>query len=205
MKIKTSSVFPDRSILVAHKRGKNLKDLMVRGDPYNMSTELGNNFPVGGYTKCGKTCESCNFFVVPTDSFKCFATSKTYKIKRSFTCLSKYIVYLAFCILCEKQGVGSTFDWKPRMRNYKCHINRGVKSCHIVKHFLDVHKGFENLRFIMLDSVDNVDGLSTERIDELLLEKEKFWIGTLLTQHKGLNSTHDWARTKRNEREKNIK
>ena len=87
------------------------------------------------------------------------------------------------------------------MRNYKSHINKGVKSCHIVKHFLDVHKGFENLRFIMLHSVDNVDGLSTERIDELLLEKEKFWIGT---QHKGLNSTHDWARTKRNEREKDI-
>ena len=183
---------------------ENLKDLMVRGDPYNIRTDLGHNFPVGGYTKCGKTCESCDYFVVPTDSFKCFASSKTYRIKRNLTCISKYVVYLAFCILCKEQGVGSTFDWKPRMRNYKSHINKGVKSCHIVKHFLNVHKGFENLRFILLDCVDNVEGLSTERIDELLLEKEKFWIGTLLTQHKGLNSTHDWARTKRNEREKDI-
>ena len=204
LQIKTSNVFPDKAIRVAHKRGKNLKDLMVRGDPYNISTDLGNNFPVGGYTKCGKACDSCNNFVVPTDNFKCFATLKTYKVKRNLTCVSKYIVYLAFCILCKEQGVGSTFDWKPRLRNYKAHINNGVKSCSIVKHFLEVHKGSQNLRFILLDCVDNVEGLSTERIDELLLEKERFWIGTLVTQHKGLNSTHDWVRTKRNEREKDI-
>ena len=88
------------------------------------------------------------------------------------------------------------------MRNYKSHINKGKKTCRIVKHFLEEHQGFHNLRFILLDCVDNVDGLSTEEIDDLLLEKERFWIGTLVTQHKGLNSTHDWVRTKRNDREK---
>ena len=81
------------------------------------------------------------------------------------------------------------------MRNYKSHINKGKKTCRIVKHFLEEHQGFENLRFILLDCVDNVDGLSMEEIDDLLLEKERFWIGTLVTQHKGLNSTHDWVRT----------
>ena len=71
-----------------------------------------------------------------------------------------------------------------------------------MKHFLEEHQGFNNLRFILLDCVDNVDGLSTEEINDLLLEKERFWIGTLVTQHKGLNSTHDWVRTKRKDREK---
>ena len=88
------------------------------------------------------------------------------------------------------------------MRNYKSHISKGRKTCRIVNHFIDVHKGFENIRFMLLDCVDNVEGLSTEQIDELLLEKDKFLIGTLVTQHKGLNSTHDWVRTKRNDREK---
>ena len=83
-----------------------MKDLMVRGDPYNISGDLGNNFPVGGYTKCGRSCESCDYFVVSTDNFKCFATTKTYKIKRSLTCVSKYVVYLAFCLLCQELGVG---------------------------------------------------------------------------------------------------
>ena len=40
LQLKTSNVFPDNSIMVAHKRGKNLKDLMVRGDPYNIKTDL---------------------------------------------------------------------------------------------------------------------------------------------------------------------
>ena len=128
LRVKTSDIFPEKSIMVAHRRGKNLKDLMVRGDPYNIRPDLDNNISVGGYTKCGRTCESCDYFVIPTNSFKCFATSKTYKIKRDLNCNSKYVVYMAFCILCMEQGVGSTFEWKPRMRNYKSHINKGVKS-----------------------------------------------------------------------------
>lgn len=200
LQLKTANVFPEK-IMVAHKRGKNLRDLMVRGDPYNIKTDLLSNH-IGGYKKCDKKCESCDFFVIPTDTVECFATKKTYKVRRNLSCESKYVIYLAFCILCMKQGVGSTFDWKPRMRNYKSHINKGKKTCRIVKHFLEEHQGFHNLRFILLDCVDNVDGLSTEEIDDLLLEKERFWIGTLVTQHKGLNSTHDWVRTKRNDREK---
>ena len=39
-------------------------------------------------------------------------------------------------------------------------------------------------------------------IEDLLLQKEKFWIGSLITQHKGLNSTHDWNRNKRIEKPK---
>ena len=42
-----------------------------------------------------------------------------------------------------------------------------------MKHFLEEHQGFNNLRFILLDCVDNVDGLSTEEINDLLLEKER--------------------------------
>ena len=203
LQLKTSNIFSGDSIMVAHKRGKNLKDLMLRGDPYNIKSDLSTDTS-GGYTKCNKVCESCGYFVIPSQNIKCFATSKSYKIKRDLNCETPNVIYVGFCIVCERQGVGSTVDWKPRMRNYKSHINKGRKTCRIVKHFLDVHKGFENLRFILVDCLNNTDGLSAEQIDDLLLEKEKFWIGTLVTQHKGLNSSHDWVRSKRNDREKNI-
>ena len=39
---------------------------------------------------------------------------------------------------CLKQGVGSTFDWKPRLRNNKSHIKKKMRSCSIVNHFIDV-------------------------------------------------------------------
>ena len=48
-----------------------------------------------------------------------------------------------------------------------------------------------------MDCVDNVEGCTIEKIDELLLEKEKMWIKNLLTAHKGLNSSHDLNRKKR--------
>ena len=106
------------------------------------------------------------------------------------------MIYVAYCLNCQKQGVGSTVSWKPRLRNYKSHIKNNVKSCKIVRHFIEECKGMSNLRFIIIDVLNNVDNFSSDEIDDLLIQKEQFWIGTLVTQHKGLNGTHDWRRAK---------
>ena len=95
---------------------------------------------------------------------------------------------------------------KPRLRNYKSHIKKNVRSCRIVTHFIDECSDeeipFKNLVFVIVDVVNNTSGLTHNQIDDLLLEKEKFWISTLATQHQGLSSTYDWNRSKRTEREK---
>ena len=121
--------------------------------------------------------------------------------RKDFTCSSKYIVYCVICTMCCQQGVGSTVNWKPRLSIYKSHIKNGHETCSIVKHFIhecpDNGDPSGNLVFIILDGLDNISGLSAEEIDDLLLQKQKFWIGTLLTMHKGMNSTHDWNRTER--------
>ena len=49
--------------------------------------------------------------------------------------------------------------------------------------------------------VNNTSGLKRNQIKDLLLEKEKFWTDTLVTQNQGLNSTHHWNHSKRTERE----
>ena len=105
-----------------------------------------------------------------------------------------------YCILfnCLKQRVGSTVDWKPRLRNYKSHTKKKVRSCSIVNHFIDVCSATDdlprNIRFIIIDQLNNTNSLSPDEIDDVLLQKERFWISTLVTIHKGLNSTHDWNR-----------
>ena len=102
---------------------------------------------------------------------------------------------------CGKQGVGSTTVWKPRLANYKGHAKHYVNSCSISKHFNMQCKSSidtaEFLSFQLIDCVNNFDNLSGEEIDDLLLEKEKFWLGTFLTMHSGLNNTHDWNRKNR--------
>jgi len=73
-----------------------------------------------------------------------------------------------------------------------------------VRHFIEVcpDETLANLKFIIVDTVNNTDNLTKSDVDSLLLEKEKFWIGTLVTQHQGLNGSHDWSRKNRSEREK---
>ena len=118
----------------------------------------------------------------------------------------KMIIYLAYCTKCGEQGTGSTVSWKPRLSNYKSHIKQSVHSCKIVKHFIekcnDPIVPFKYLRFVILDVLTNTESLSKDDIEDLLLKKEKFWCGTLVTQHKGLNGSHDWNRVKRTEKPK---
>ena len=115
------------------------------------------------------------------------------------------VVYCAECLKCGEQGVGSTWVWKPRLSNYKSHIRHNRKTCRIVRHFTDkcndTNDPHKYLKFHILDCLDNVEDLSPEEIDHLLLEKEKFWIKTLVTVHKGMNSHHDLHRKNRNEQE----
>ena len=86
--------------------------------------------------------------------------------------------------------------------NYTLHIKNNVKSCKTVRHLIKECKGVSKLRFIIVDVLNKVDHFSSDDIEELLLQKEQFWIGTLVTQHKELNGTHDWRRTKHFQKER---
>ena len=173
--------FPRESIFVAFKRFPNLKELMVRADPYSREVDHSQD-PNPGYVRCNKrSCDSCDNFVDIVSSFKCNATGKTFKIRRSLSCSTQYVVYMAYCTKCKQQGAGSTNNWKPRLANYKSHIKKGIKTCSIAKHFIesccDNEEPFKYLRFVILDRVNNYIEKSSEEIEKIMLEKEKFWIG----------------------------
>ena len=158
------------------------------------------------YKPCGLKCDSCDNFIA-SQSYVIFnATGRNYYIRRDSTCSTPNVVYMAYCKKCKKQGVGSTISWKPRLRNYKSHIKKNVRSCKIATHFIDEccdeEIPFKYLAFVIIDVVNNTSGLTRNQIEDLLLKKEKFWIGTLVTQHQGLNSTHDWNQAKQTERKK---
>ena len=103
------------------------------------------------------------------------------------------------------QGVGFCIEWKPLLRNYKSHIKNKNPTCRIVKHFIDDcndrYLRFKKLDFLIINVLNNVDDLSENDIESLLLQNKNFWIGTLATQHKGLNGSHDWSRHHRTHRD----
>ena len=81
-----------------------------------------------------------------------------------------------------------------------------MQSCSIVNHFIDVCSDTDdhsrNIKFIIVDQLNSTNSLSPDEIDDILLQKERFWISALVTIHKRLNSTHDWNRKRRAERPK---
>ena len=195
-----NAIFPE-GVMYAAKRERNLKELLTRADPYSLKIDITDDLSGRGYKHCGNKCDSCDRFVWGTNRIVSTATGKSYWIRKNFTCQSRYVIYCATCTLCREQGVGSTFVWKPRLSNYKYHIAHGIETCGIVKHFInhcvDPDDPCGYLVFQIIDGLDNVDNLSTDEIDDLLLAKEKFWIGTLVTQHTGMNCSHDWNRSRR--------
>ena len=200
-----AKLFPQGSFQVVNKREKNLKELIARADPYCV-----NQKSVGKYSTCEKVrCDSCNIFAQECTKFKCQATGRQYMINKKMSCNTPNVIYLAQCEKCKVQGVGSTTKWKPRLRNYKSWVKNKTRLCRIANHFIDSpncrgagSKPWENMKFKIIDCLENVHELSPEQIELELLKKEKFWIRSLLTYHHGLNSSHDLNRTNRCEREK---
>ena len=66
----------------------------------------------------------------------------------------------------------------------------------------DPHLPFEYLDFLIIDVLNNADDLSENDIQSLQLQKENFWIKTLVIQHKRLNGSHDLSRHQRIHRDK---
>ena len=127
------------------------------------------------------------------------ATGRKYYIHQDSTCSTPNVVYKTYSEKCKNQGAGSTISWKLRLRYYNSYIKNNVRFCQIATHFIDECCD-EKIPFNYLAFTS---GLTPNQIEDLLLEKEKFWIGTLVTQHQGLNSIrHDWNRYKQTKREK---
>ena len=101
-------IMQNKEIMVAYKREKNLKELLTRADPYNSISNVDDEMHT--YVPCKQRCDSCANFVVAKSSFECFATKRIYKVRRSTSCVSKNVIYIAFCLNCLKKGVGSTVD-----------------------------------------------------------------------------------------------
>ena len=177
---RAKEILPTNFIRVSYKRNANLKELLAPSNPYK---ERVVNESIGCFKCAAKWCDCCRNFLGVGTSFSSIKTKKIYKISKSLSCTSANVVYLAICVACHLQGVGSTTNFKKRVANYKSHIKRQRRTCSIVNHFLDCHNAdHSTLKFMLID-----------QRDDDLREGENFWIGMLLTNQGGLNSHHDFV------------
>ena len=136
-----------------------------------------------------QVCKSINI----TDEFTSFTTKKTYKIKHSFDCNDKCLIYLLSCKSCGKQYVGNTTDhFRSRSNNYKSDVRKAesgdmenVKQKFLQSHFLQRdHQGF--LKDVEVRLIDKTQASDPTK-------REFYWMRTLRTLYPdGLNIESDY-------------
>ena len=119
-------LYPENSILVARKKENNLKDLLLRSDPYNIKRDLLDSTKYG-YKNCKKKCDSYNNLADEATAIKCFATGRIFKIRRDSLCQTINVIHVTYCLNFQKQSIGSNESWKPHLRNHKSHIKKKCK------------------------------------------------------------------------------
>ena len=158
-------VFPSTPV-VGFRRGKSLKDMLVRAKV----PELGEK--VGKSEACkGKRCGVCPFINQGSEFFG--KDGKRYTIRDNrINCNSINVVYLLSCKACGIQYVGScTTKFRLRFNNYRsCYNRHTVKTVpqqNLHNHFdLPGHNGFSDFQFTLIDKGNNED---------CLRRRERFW------------------------------
>ena len=109
-------------IRTGFRRTKDLKDLLVPSALPDLNRTDTSNSDVVGCFRCDrKVCDACHNFLLPSNRIKSVATGKNYKIRHSLSCCTDYIIYCALCLLCNRQCVGSSVNFRARLSNHKSH------------------------------------------------------------------------------------
>ena len=152
--------------LVGFRKGKSLKDMLVRAKVPTLGDNKGQSEPC-----LGKRCGVCPF-VKNTSEFVC-KNGKKYNIRSSImNCSSSNVVYLLTCKRCGIQYVGScTTPFRARFSNYKScnkyHKEKTVPQQELHNHFdLPGHNGFEDFEYTLIDQGDSLESVR---------KRERFW------------------------------
>ena len=93
-----------------------------------------------GCHACGKCYVCKQSFLSPCSKFSSRHHSKqVFPINKYITCQSNNLIYLMECRTCKQSYVGyTTSNLLKRFSNPKSHIKKGIRSCKLVNHFLDI-------------------------------------------------------------------
>ena len=186
-------LFANNSVIPAFRRGKNLKEIVAPSKFKKNQIDRPNPL---GCVKCTRRCDLCQNFMIESDSFKCLATGKRYKIKQTLNCTSNNVVYLITCEKCNLQYVGSTStQFKVRFRNHKSSMITKKQTCEMAIHFNSSLHNLADIKFIVIEKVNCEN---EEDLDSKLLSREAYWTAQLFTLNPhGINKRNELNSRKR--------
>ena len=154
-----------------------------------------NQVDIIGCKKCVKQrCDLCSNFLAQGKHFSSASTGKSYPILDTVSCTSNNVIYLATCLICNVQYVGSTATpFKVRFRNHKSDLINNKSRCELAVHFNSKPHNLEHIRFIIIEKIR-----STSNVDTILTKREAYWMAQLCTMHPhGLNKRKEFNSQKR--------
>lgn len=110
-------LFSDKPMVV-NRRGKNLKDMLVRSKVRN-----GGNTEARGTKKCNRrVCLTCDYI---SDEKLIVGPSGTFEVRANFTCESAGVVYCISCNKCGELYIGETGrKLKRRFTEHRNSVNK---------------------------------------------------------------------------------
>ena len=162
--------------LVAYRRPKNLKDLLVRAtlNPPERNFE--------GTRQCGRPrCKTCAHIKVGV-VFSSAVTGVEFRARTTADCKTSNVVYLIECRKCKKQYVGETENpLHLRLNGHRSDYYRRLPDKPVGMHFNTSGHTFDDLTIMIIEQMRVAN--ATHRKN-----RESFWIHTLRssTPH-GLN------------------
>ena len=160
----------EHSLLIAFRRLRNLKDLLVRTTLTATSHESLGNYPCGA-----SKCKTCPILVV-TDEFSSPTIGKVFKVNFHASCKSSNVIYLLTCRRCGLQYVGETGQpLHLRVNRHQYDItHRKTDESPVAKHFNNRTNTESNMAVMAIDLVSSHDAC-------LRKIRESRWIRTLGT------------------------
>ena len=167
-----TKMFPEKPV-IAYKRPKSLKDILVRS---KLTTNKENNV-VGQSGPCNtKWCLTCSL-MKSTCTFSSSSGAKS-TIKYSSNCRTSNAIYLITCRICNKKYVGETKQMLARRMNLHRSDWKTLKfnRSPVAEHF---HQTGHTFTDIDLCCIEFREGWS----DKTRKERETYWIRRLHTLH----------------------
>ena len=132
------------------------------------------------------------------NTFICTVTRKSYFIRGQLSCESINVIYFITCSKCLKQYVGSAIKFKTRFRIQKSNIKTNKERCGSARHFdSKCYHDTNPFQYLKVQSIEQVQSNSLDNIEDVLLDREKYWQSQLFTITKGMSSILDLYSSKR--------
>ena len=180
-------IFPSKSIFAAYRRTKNLKEMMAPSK-FRLTSSRNQREENRGCSKC----DLCKNYLIQASKFQSSATGRQYPIQQGLSCSSRNVIYLATCVKCNLQYVGSTStEFKVTFRNHKSNMLKNKRTCELAIHFNDSEHEISQINFIIIEQIRSFE--NSLHLERLLLAREAYWTAQLFTLNPyGLNKRREF-------------